>query len=381
MQKYKNTLVKDNKKKTTIVLCGGHAATTALATIEELIRRKKDAEWNLIWIGSKKAIEGGRTLSLESQIFDKVGVKSYSIISGRLQRKFTPWTIPSLVKVPFGLLNAFFLILKIRPKVVVSFGGHAAVPVVVASWLLRVPVILHEQTTTIGLANKLSLPFADKICLGREESRKYCHKKNCILVGNPIMTQIAEIETKEKIGNPPTIFITLGSRSSQKINKVVYGILGRLLEKYRVIHITGEADFEKFQKRKGSFKGERFVRYEVYPSVDPMQIDGLYKEADIVIARAGANTVSEIIAIRRPSILIPIPWSYLEEQKNNALVAKKIGIARILEQKNLSGTTLLSEIDILIKDWTAMIERSKGSGTPDRKGSQRLVDQIIPYIT
>lgn len=380
MQKYKNTLVKDNKKKTTIVLCGGHAATTALATIEELIRRKKDAG-DLIWIGSKKAMEGGRTLSLESQIFDKVGVKSYPIISGRLQRKFTLWTIPSLIKIPIGFINALLLLLKTKPQVVVSFGGYAAFPVVFSSWLLRVPVILHEQTTTIGLANKLSLPFADKICLGREESRKYCHKKNCILVGNPIMTQIAEIETKEKIGNPPTIFITLGSRGSQKINKVVYGILDRLLEKYRVIHITGEADFEKFQKRKGSFKGERFVRYEVYPSVDPMQIDGLYKEADIVIARAGANTVSEIIATRRPSILIPIPWSHLEEQKNNALVARKIGIARILEQENLSGITLLSEIDILIKDWTAMIERSKGSGTPDRKGSQRLVDQIIPYIT
>lgn len=361
-------------------MTGGHAATTALATIEELIRRKKDAG-DLIWIGSKKAIEGGRTLSLESQIFDKVGVKSYSIISGRLQRKFTLWTIPSLIKVPFGFINAFFLILKLRPNVVVSFGGYAAVPVVVSSWILRVPVVIHEQTTTIGLANKLSLPFADKICLGREESRKYCHKKNCILVGNPIMTQIAEIETKEKIGNPPTIFITLGSRGSQKINKVVYGILGRLLEKYRVIHITGEADFGKFQKRKGLLKGERFVRYEVYPSVDPMQIDGLYKEADIVVARAGANTVSEIIATRRPSILIPIPWSHLEEQKNNALVARKTGIARILEQENLSGATLLSEIDILIKDWAAMVERSKGSGTLDRKGSQRLVDQIIPYIT
>jgi len=335
----------------------------------------------LIWIGSKKAIEGGRTLSLESQIFDKVGVKSYSIISGRLQRKFTLWTIPSLIKIPIGFINALLLLLKTKPQVVVSFGGYAAFPVVFSAWLLRIPVILHEQTTTIGLANKLSLPFADKICLGWEESRKYCRKKNCILVGNPIMTQIAEIETKEKIGNPPTIFITLGSRGSQKINKVVYGILGRLLEKYRVIHITGEADFEKFQKRKGSFKGERFVRYEVYSSVDPMQIDGLYKEADIVVARAGANTVSEIIATRRPSILIPIPWSHLEEQKNNALVADKIGIARILEQENLSGTTLLSEIDILIKDWTAMIERSKGSGTPDRKGSQRLVDQIIPYIT
>jgi len=363
------------RNKITIVLCGGHAATTALSTIEELIRRKKVADWNLIWIGSKKAIEGKRTQSLESQVFTKMGLKTYSIISGRLQRKFTLWTIPSLIKVPFGFINAFFLILKLRPKVVVSFGGYAAVPVVVSSWLLRVPVVIHEQTTTIGLANKLSLPFADKICLGREESRQYCHKKNCILVGNPIMTQIAEIETKEKMGNPPTVFITLGSRSSRNVNNIVSEILERLLEKYRVIHITGEADFAKFAK-------VRNENYEVYPTVDPLAIDNLYRQADIVVARAGANTVSEIIATGRPALLIPIPWSYLDEQKKNALVAQEIGIARILEQSKLSAETMLSEINVLIEGWQKMISKAKDNDNDilDREASRKLVDQILKFV-
>lgn len=365
-------------QKIKIVLCGGHAATTALSTIEELIRRKKD--WDLIWIGSKQAMEGKSTRSLESRVFEKVGVKSYSIISGRLQRRFTLWTIPSLVKVPFGFISAFILILKLRPKVVVSFGGYAAVPVVVSSWLLQVPVIIHEQTAAIGLANKLSYPFAKKVCLAREESRKYYDGKKCVLVGNPVMSQIAEIEAKEKSGDPPTIFITLGSRGSRNINKVVFEILDQLVEKYRVIHITGEADFDRFSKRKGFLKGKCSARYEVYSSVDPMQIDGIYKEADFVIARSGANTVSEIMVTKRPSILIPIPWSYLDEQKKNALIAKDYGIARILEQEDMSGEKLLSEINILIGDRKKMIKKAKEKDSFDRKASRRLVDQIITYI-
>jgi len=373
-QKLKKERTEELKNKK-ILLTGGHAATTALSTIEELIRRKKDANWNLIWIGSKKAIEGKRIQSLESQVFTKMGLKTYSIISGRLQRKFTLWTIPSLIKVPFGFINAFLLILKLRPKVVVSFGGYAALPVVFSSWLLRVPVVIHEQTAAIGLANKLSLPFADKICLGREESRKFCHKKNCILVGNPIMTQIAEIETKEKIGNPPTVFITLGSRGSQIVNKIIYEILDILLKKYRVVHITGETDFDKFAKVQNK-------NYEVYPTVDPLAIDNLYRQADIVVARAGANTVSEIIVTGRPALLIPIPWSYLDEQKKNALVAQEIGIARILEQSKLSGETMLSEINSLIEDWPNMIKKAKQKDNDilDREASRRLVDQILKFV-
>lgn len=363
------------RNKITIVLCGGHAATTALATIEELIRRKKDADWSLIWIGSNKAIEGKRVRSLESLIFEKMGLKTYSIISGRLQRKFTFWTIPSLIKVPFGFINAFFLILKLRPKVVVSFGGYAAVPVVVSSWLLRVPVIIHEQTAAIGLANKLSQPFAKKVCLARKESQIHYNGNKTVLVGNPIMTQIAEIETKEKIGNPPTVFITLGSRGSRNVNKIVYEILDQLLKKYRVIHITGEADFDKFAKVQNK-------NYEVYPTVDPLAIDNLYRQADIVVARAGANTVSEIIATGRPALLIPIPWSYLDEQKKNALVAQEIGIAAILEQGKLSGETMLSEINVLIEDWQKIISKAKDNDNDilDREASRRLVDQIIKFV-
>lgn len=357
-----------NKK---ILLTGGHAATTALSTIEELIRRKKNAD--LVWIGSKQAMEGKSTRSLESWVFEKVGVKSYSIISGRLQRKFTLWTIPSLIKVPFGFINAFILILKIRPKVVVSFGGYAAVPVVVVSWLLRIPVVIHEQTAAIGLANKLSQPFAKKVCLARKESQIYYSSKKTVLTGNPIMSQIAEIEAKEKLGNPPTIFITLGSRGSRNINKVVYGILDRLLEKYRVIHIAGEADFDKFAKIQNK-------NYEVYPTVDPLEIDNLYRQADIIVARAGANTVSEIMVTKRPSILIPIPWSYLDEQMKNAQVAAEFGIARILRQQDLTPEKLLSEIDLVLKNWEKIVEEAAQKDVFDKEASRRLVDQIFKFV-
>jgi len=369
-------------KKITIVLCGGHAATTALSTIEELTRRKKDTDWKLVWIGSNKAIEGKKVKPLESLIFEKLGLKTYSIVSGRLQRKFTLWTIPSLIKVPFGFVNAFFLILKLRPNVVVSFGGYAAVPVVISSWLLRVPVVIHEQTAAIGLANKLSLPFVKICCLSRKESKMYFKGNKTVLIGNPVMSQISEIKEKDTLGNPPVIFIAGGSRGSQNINKIVYEILDKLLKKYKVIHITGESDFDVFKKRKGILKNEFSKRYEVYPIVDPMQIDGIYKEADIIVARAGANTVSEIIVTKRPALLIPIPWSHLDEQKKNALVAQEIGIARILEQDDLSDGRLLSEISILIKNRKEMVNKAKTNDNEilDREASRKLVDQIVKFV-
>jgi len=153
------------------VLTGGHAATTALSTIEEILRSWEGAK--VYWIGSKRAFEGKRELSIEAKIFPKKGIKFEPIIMGRLQRKFTLWTIPSLIKLPFGFVHGLFLMLKIRPKVVLSFGGFASFPIVFWSFFLGVPVILHEQTSAAGRANKFSSLFSKKIALARSSSKKY----------------------------------------------------------------------------------------------------------------------------------------------------------------------------------------------------------------
>lgn len=357
-----------------IVLTGGHAATTALATLDEIVRRS--GRWDIYWIGTKKAIEGKAVPTLESKIFSSKGIRSYSIIAGRIQVRFTFWTLSSIAKIPFGFIHALFLLLKIRPKIILSFGGFAAFPVVVAGFLLRIPVVIHEQTMAVGRANKYSSLFAKKIALAREESREYFPKEKCVVVGNPILTQIAEVKPKTEIGKPPTVFITGGSRGSQIMNELVVDVLEKLLKDFIVIHQVGFLDNRKIEKVKDSLAKELREKYEVYPMIDPMDLDGVYKRADVVISRAGANTVAEIVATKRPAILIPIPWSYQDEQAKNAEFAEKFGLAKVLNQEELTGDRLAEEITNLVDNWEEIITRTKNKKSPDIKAAKRLVDLL-----
>lgn len=357
-----------------IVLTGGHAATTALATLDEIVRRS--GRWDIYWIGTKKAIEGKAVPTLESKIFSSKGIRSYSIIAGRIQVRFTFWTLSSIAKIPFGFIHALFLLLKIRPKIILSFGGFAAFPVVVAGFLLRIPVVIHEQTMAVGRANKYSSLFAKKIALAREESREYFPKEKCVVVGNPILTQIAEVKPKTEIGKPPTVFITGGSRGSQIMNELVVDVLEKLLKDFVVIHQVGFLDNRKIEKVKDSLAKELREKYEVYPMIDPMDLDGVYKRADVVISRAGANTVAEIVATKRPAILIPIPWSYQDEQAKNAEFAEKFGLAKVLNQEELTGDRLAEEITNLVDNWEEIITRTKNKKSPDIKAAKRLVDLL-----
>src|SRR3990172_9724478 len=147
------------KKNLRIVLTGGHAATTALSVVEEIEVHHPD--WEIHWIGVQRAFEGKKIPTLEANIFSsKLNVKVHHIIAGRLQKKFTRWTLYSLLKLPLGFFYSLKLLLKIKPAVVLSFGGFAAYPVVVVTWLMRVPVIIHDQSTVAGRANIRSAFFA-----------------------------------------------------------------------------------------------------------------------------------------------------------------------------------------------------------------------------
>lgn len=368
---------KQDKGKNRILLTGGHAATTALATVEELIR---DQKWEIFWVGAKSAIEGKNIPTLESEIFPKIGIQSYKIISGRIQRKLTLWTLPSLLKIPLGFIHAIILLLKIRPKVILSFGGFASFPIVAVGFLFGIPIVLHEQTSAAGRASRASAVFAKKIALSRKSSLKYFPGKKCEIVGNPIMTQIAEIKSKKIIGNPPTVFVVGGSRGSQTINLAIISALKNLLSKYNVIHQTGYLDYDKTNKMKKTLPKDLRDKYEIYPVIDPMDIDGVYRRADIVVARAGANTVAEILAINIPSILIPIPWSYNNEQMLNAEYAQEHGPITIIEQEDLSGETLLKVIDDSIENWEKLVRKSSNRESIDLKAANKLVKLLEGLI-
>lgn len=367
---------KDNLKK--VVFTGGHAGATAYATILKI--KEKDKKWKLFWIGSAEAFEGKRVKTLESQMLPSLGVTFYSLFTGRIQRRFTIWTIPSLLKIPLGFLHALQLILKIKPNVVLSFGGYAAFPVVFNAWILGIPVIIHEQTAAAGRANRFSSIFAKKIALSRKSSLKYFDPRKCVILGNPVSPGILEIKPKTAIGHLPTLFITGGSRGSATLNNLVDVILERVLEKYNLIHQTGEFQVEKFVKRRSELGANQKVKYQVYGVIPPTEWPEIIKESDLIVSRAGANVVSEIIASKRPAILIPLPFAYMDEQKRNAEYAEEYGIARMLEEKNLTPDTLLSAIEELRSNWKEVLNGVKEKESPDIKASDNLVSLIDEVI-
>jgi len=204
-----------------ILLTGGHAATTGIAVIEEIRKTEKLKDSKIYWLGAQTAMEGSKISTLESRVFPRIGVQFIPIIAGKIQTKFTRHTIPSILKIPVGFIQAFWYLVKIRPNVVLSFGGYSSFPVVFWSWVFRIPVILHEQTVAAGRASISSSPFATKIALARSESLSYFPKNKSVITGNPLMSNVLKVKPRKYLGNPPTILIIGGSRGSNFINDLI----------------------------------------------------------------------------------------------------------------------------------------------------------------
>ncbi len=354
-----------------ILLTGGHAATTGISVVQEIRRKKPDAE--IFWVGTKSAIAGSKFTTLEHKIYPSMGVKYYEIKSGKLQTKFTRHTIPLTLMIPFGFFQALFLILKIRPSVILSFGGSASFPVVFWSWVLGIPVILHEQTVVAGRAAIASARLAKKVALGRMESAKYFPPGKVVVTGNPLMKEILSLKPKVKPGYEKTILVMGGSRGSEFINEEFIKIVPDLLDKYRIIHITGERDYEKYKRQEKD-------NYKVLPFVVPTEMYRYYDMCDLIISRAGANSVSEIIYTKRPAILIPLPRTFMDEQIKNAEYAKRVGLATVLTEKEVNPRSLITAIENSFKDWQKIAGKVAFYKSPDVEASGRLLELVLSNL-
>lgn len=363
-----------SKNQIKVVLTGGHAATTAISVVEEIKRRSLD--WQLYWIGPKYAIEGASIQTSASRILPTIGVNFKPIIAGRLQKKWTIWTVPALVRVPIGFIHAAIHLTKIRPKVILSFGGYSALPVVVMGWLMRIPVIVHAQTVVVGLANMASVYFARKIAISRKESKILLPEDKITLTGNPVMKSITAIKRKAVMGSPPTIYVTGGSTGSRQINRIIDQTLENLLKENRLIHQTGEIDFPLFLKRKKNLESALRENYEIHAFIEPEHMHRIYNLADIIISRAGANTISEIAIIHRPVLLIPHPKVNFDEQLKNADLAQQDGFAKILFESELTPNSFLSKISEIKKDWQKIVRSENKLSKLDTGAAGRIVDLI-----
>jgi UDP-N-acetylglucosamine--N-acetylmuramyl-(pentapeptide) pyrophosphoryl-undecaprenol N-acetylglucosamine transferase len=213
--------------------------------------------------------------------------------------------------------------------------------------------------------------------IARDESKKYFPKEKTVLIGNPVSEAIINIKQKVEVSHPATIYVTGGSSGAQRINNVINEILYELLKNYKIIHQTGKLDFDKFIKRKEEFPADLKKRYEVYDFIDPVDISTIFEKSDVIVSRAGANTLSEISVTRRPAILIPIPWTSNNEQTKNAKMLVSTGLAIMIEEKDLNGEFLLQKIDFVIGNWKKMTKDSDNSlAELDKNAAKKFVGEI-----
>jgi UDP-N-acetylglucosamine--N-acetylmuramyl-(pentapeptide) pyrophosphoryl-undecaprenol N-acetylglucosamine transferase len=335
-----------------VLITGAHF-TTAVATIEELIKQK-DVE--IVYVGRKTTREGDSSPSAESQIIPKLGIKFIPIITGRLQKDFTIYTIPSLFKIPIGLIQSFLIILREKPDAILSFGGYVAVPIVITGWLLSIPIIIHEQTLVSGLANTISSWFADKIAVSFKGENSF-NKSKTVLTGNPLRREILNADKKdltpdfnnifsESLKNKlPIILITGGNQGSHVINLAVEEILDKLTKLACVIHQTGDSKFKDFER----LSQKQNPRYLACKFIDK-EMAYLLKTADLVVSRAGINTLTELAYFGTPTLVIPVPYLYKDEQNKNAKFFEKLGLVKILPQPKLSGNGLFENIKEMLKN-------------------------------
>ncbi|MEK7616828.1 MAG: UDP-N-acetylglucosamine--N-acetylmuramyl-(pentapeptide) pyrophosphoryl-undecaprenol N-acetylglucosamine transferase [Patescibacteria group bacterium] len=340
-----------------ILITGAHF-TPAVAVVEEL---KKYPDVHVVYVGRKTTQEGDPSPSAESKVLPKLGVKYIPIVTGRLQREFTPYTLLSLLKIPVGFIQALIIVLSEKPKVVLSFGGYVAVPTVFTAWLFSIPIIVHEQTLVSGLANKISSFFADKIALS---FRRDGFADKTLLTGDPIRSMIVN---GVKLAHPrgvlrshrKTILITGGNQGSHIINKTVEECLNKLTKIANIIHVTGDNKFKDFERLKGLGGKEGLEgKYSVEKWIGE-EWGEVLSNADLVVSRAGINTLTELSFLGKPALVVPIPYLYKDEQNKNAKFFENLGLVKILPQKKLSADTLLKNIRLMLDDLPNLKDKAK----------------------
>ena len=299
---------------------GGHVVPQ-IAIIEEL-----GDKHDLLYIGSRTGIE--------KKLISDIKVPYKGIFTGKLRRYFSLQNILDFFKVPIGVVQAFFIIKKFNPDIVFSKGGFVAFPVVYAASILKKKIIIHESDLIPGLANKMMAKYADKILITFKETREYFksdHKlsKKVVVTGNPIRKSILKGSsekglkftdfTKEK----PVLLVMGGSQGAAKINDLVFDNLDKLLEITQIVHLCGKGKIKKIEK-----KG-----YKQYEYLDK-NLKNVYKITDLVVSRAGANSINEFLHLNLPSILIPLSLkaSRGDQIKNAIAFEKGNGSITLLEE-------------------------------------------------
>jgi len=349
-----------------IILTGGGTAGHVTPNIA-LLPKLKENDYIIEYIGTAEGIE--------KKLIEKQNIKYHVISSGKFRRYFDIKNFTDPFKVIKGIWQASDIIKKEKPDLVFSKGGFVSVPVVIGAFLNKVPVIIHESDMTPGLANKLSIPYSSKVCVTFPETLKYVKKNKAVLTGSPIREEILNGSRIQgaKLCNfedkKPVLLIIGGSLGSKAINEIVRENINVLLEAYNIIHICGKRNIDMTLLNKKNYVQFEYVNAE---------LPDLFAYSDIIISRAGANVIFELLALKKPNLLIPLPAkSSRGDQILNANSFEKNGFSVVLQEENLKEGLLLEKLNYLFKNKNAFIKNMNSSTL--NNGVSKIIDLIKKY--
>lgn len=346
-----------------IILTGGGTAGHVTPNLA-LLPRLKELQYDIHYIGSYHGIE--------KELIEQFGIPYHGISSGKLRRYFSVQNFTDPFRVIKGLGEAKKLIKLLDPDVIFSKGGFVSVPVVLAGKSRHVPTIIHESDMTPGLANKLSIPSATKVCCNFPETLKHLPEGKAVLTGSPIRQELLsgdKYKAKEFLhftSDKPVIMIVGGSLGSVAVNEAVRGILPELLKSFQVVHLCGKGKVDQSLKDLEGYAQFEYVKEE---------LKDLFALTELVISRAGANAICELLALHKPNLLIPLSANASRgDQILNARSFERQGYSVVLEEEELTNQVLLDSIIHLYENRSSYIDAMKNSP------QQNSIDTIIDLI-
>lgn len=346
-----------------IILTGGGTAGHVTPNIA-LLPRLKELNYDIHYIGSYNGIE--------KELIEQFGIPYHGIATGKLRRYFSVQNFTDPFRVLKGMSEAKKLVKILQPDVIFSKGGFVSVPVVLAGKSRKVPTIIHESDMTPGLANKLSIPSATKVCCNFPETLEHLPEGKAVLTGSPIRQELLrgdKFKAREFLNfksDKPVILVVGGSLGAVAVNNAVRALLPELLKSYQIIHLCGKGKVDE------SLNGvEGYAQFEYIKE----ELKDLFALTDIVISRAGANAICELLALRKPNLLIPLSATASRgDQILNARSFERQGFSVVLEEEELTNEVLLSAIHKLYENRESYIETMKQSS------QQNSIDTIIELI-
>ncbi|OQY26398.1 MAG: undecaprenyldiphospho-muramoylpentapeptide beta-N-acetylglucosaminyltransferase [Candidatus Cloacimonetes bacterium 4572_55] len=349
-----------------IALTGGGSAghvTPIVTIIPELLARG----YELHYIGTARGIE--------RVIIKPLNIAYHPIPAGKLRRYFSIKNLTDIFRVIMGCYRSWRILSEIKPHVIFSKGGFVSVPVIAAAWLRRVPIVIHESDMTPGLANRISLPFVRKVCYTFPETAGYFPLDKRVLTGIPISPKLLQGDADQGrkrcrfTDRKPVIMVIGGSLGSRVLNRIVRQSLSSLSERYQICHICGNGNLDSSLDQMEGYCQFEFVDHE-----NKMLAD-LFAAADLVVSRAGATILFELLSLAKPNLLIPLSKKASRgDQIRNARSFQKQGYSKILPEEDLTQDRLIDQIEQLYRQREMFAERMKNRRR--NKAVNKLIDVI-----